>query len=134
MIHRAPFGSLERFVAVLIEHCAGKFPLWLAPEQCVVLPISEKYNDYAKEVIEELNQNDVRSILDDRNEKIGKKIREAEMNKTPYLIVVGESEMNDKKITVRKQGQGEEANSQLMTVSELKNSIFELINNQLNNK
>lgn len=134
MIHRAPFGSLERFVAVLIEHCAGKFPLWLAPEQCVVLPISEKYNDYAKEVIEELKENDVRAILDDRNEKIGKKIREAEMNKTPYLIVVGESEMNDKKITVRKQGQGEEANSQLMTVSELKNSIFELINNQLNNK
>lgn len=134
MIHRAPFGSLERFVAVLIEHCAGKFPLWLAPEQCVVLPISEKYNDYAKQVIEELKENDVRAILDDRNEKIGKKIREAEMNKTPYLIVVGESEMNEKKITVRKQGQGEEANSQLMTVSELKNSIFELINNQLNNK
>jgi threonyl-tRNA synthetase len=134
MIHRAPFGSLERFVAVLIEHCAGKFPLWLAPEQCVVLPISEKYNDYAQQVIEELKKNDVRAILDDRNEKIGKKIREAEMNKTPYLIVVGESEMNEKKITVRKQGQGEEANSQLMTVSELKNSIFELINNQLNNK
>ncbi len=131
MIHRAPFGSLERFVAVLIEHCAGKFPLWLTPEQCVILPISEKYNDYANEVKEQLAEMEVRAIMDDRNEKIGKKIREAEMNKIPYLIVVGESEINNKKITVRKQGQGNEAESELMTVIELKNHIFELINNQL---
>jgi threonyl-tRNA synthetase len=131
MIHRAPFGSLERFVAVLIEHCAGKFPLWLTPEQCIVLPISEKYNDYALQVINELKENDVRAIMDDRNEKIGKKIREAEMNKIPYLIIVGESEMTEGKITVRKQGQGPDVDSKLMTPSELKNHIFELINNQL---
>ncbi|MDP3181011.1 MAG: threonine--tRNA ligase, partial [Bacteroidota bacterium] len=90
MIHRAPFGSMERFVAVLIEHTAGKFPLWLTPEQVVVLPISEKYNDYAKSVSEFLNNSDIRTIIDDRNEKIGRKIRDNEMKRIPYLLIVGE--------------------------------------------
>ncbi|MBR5238295.1 MAG: threonine--tRNA ligase [Paludibacteraceae bacterium] len=108
MIHRAPFGSMERFVAVLIEHTGGKFPLWLTPDQAVVLPISEKYNDYAKEVAEKLAQFDVRAIVDDRNEKIGRKIRDNELKRIPYLLIVGENEMNEGKISVRKQGEGDQ--------------------------
>jgi len=107
MIHRAPFGSLERFIAVLIEHTAGKFPLWLNPEQVTVLPISEKYNDYAKEVFNSLNNYDIRGLVDERYEKIGKKIRDAEMLKIPYMLIVGENEMNEKKVSVRKQGTGD---------------------------
>jgi threonyl-tRNA synthetase len=107
MIHRAPFGSLERFIAVLIEHTAGKFPLWLNPEQVTVLPISEKYNDYAKEVFNSLNNYDIRGLVDERYEKIGKKIRDAEMLKIPYMLIVGENEMNEKKVSVRKQGEGD---------------------------
>ena len=107
MIHRAPLGSLERFVAVLIEHCAGKFPLWLAPVQASILPISDKYNEYAEEVKMQLKKADIRAEVDDRNEKIGKKIREAEMNKVPYMLVVGEKEMNEKLVAVRKQSKGD---------------------------
>jgi threonyl-tRNA synthetase len=107
MIHRAPFGSLERFVAVLIEHCAGKFPLWLSPEQVSVLPISEKYNDYAKKVLELLNNYDIRGLVDERNEKIGKKIRDTELNKIPFMLVVGEKEAQEGKVSVRKQGVGD---------------------------
>ncbi|PKP00073.1 MAG: threonine--tRNA ligase [Bacteroidetes bacterium HGW-Bacteroidetes-8] len=107
MIHRAPFGSMERFVAVLIEHTGGKFPLWLTPEQAVVLPISEKYNDYAKKVVEFLNNNDIRASIDDRNETIGKKIRENELKRVPFLLIVGEKEMEAEMISVRKQGDGD---------------------------
>lgn len=107
MIHRAPFGSLERFVAVLIEHCAGKFPLWLAPTQVIVLPISDKYIEYAEEVRMRLKKADIRAETDERNEKIGKKIREAEMNKIPYMFVVGEKEMQERKVAVRKQSKGD---------------------------
>jgi threonyl-tRNA synthetase len=107
MIHRAPFGSMERFVAVLIEHTAGKFPLWLTPEQVVVLPISEKYNDYAKSVSEFLNNSDIRTIIDDRNEKIGRKIRDNELKRIPYLLIVGEQESENQLVSVRKQGDGD---------------------------
>lgn len=105
MIHRAPFGSMERFVAVLLEHTGGNLPLWLTPEQAVVLPISEKYIDYAKEVVATLDQHDIRVTVDDRNEKTGKKIRDAELNKTPYMLIVGEKEMNDHSLAVRQHGQ-----------------------------
>lgn len=104
MIHRAPFGSMERFIAVLIEHTAGHFPLWLTPDQVAILPISEKYNDYAQKVCQELNQNDVRAIVDDRNEKIGRKIRDNEVKHIPYMLVVGEKEASDGTVNVRKQG------------------------------
>nr|MDQ3047211.1 His/Gly/Thr/Pro-type tRNA ligase C-terminal domain-containing protein [Bacteroidota bacterium] len=107
MIHRAPFGSLERFVAVLIEHCAGKFPLWLTPEQIAVLPISEKYNDYAKKVLELLNNYDIRGLVDDRNEKIGKKIRDTELQKVPYMLIVGEKEEAENVVSVRRQAEGD---------------------------
>ncbi|MFZ4101541.1 MAG: threonine--tRNA ligase [Sphingobacterium thalpophilum] len=107
MIHRAPFGSLERFVAVLIEHCAGEFPLWLTPEQFIVLPISEKYEDYAKKVLESLNNSDIRGLIDSRDEKIGRKIRDAEVKKIPYMLIIGEKEMNDGMISVRRHGQGD---------------------------
>lgn len=107
MIHRAPFGSLERFVALLIENCAGKFPLWLAPVQAIILPISDKFTEYAEEVRMLLKNADIRAELDERNEKIGKKIREAEMNKIPYMFVVGEKEMQERKVAVRKQSKGD---------------------------
>lgn len=107
MIHRAPFGSMERFVAVLIEHTGGKFPLWLTPDQAVVLPISEKFNDYAQQVAEKLNLLDVRTIGDYRNEKIGRKIRDNELKRIPYLLIVGEKEMAEGVVAVRKQGEGD---------------------------
>ncbi len=107
MIHRAPFGSMERFVAVLLEHTAGKLPLWLIPEQVAILPISEKFNDYARKVQAELDKHDVRAIVDDRNEKIGKKIRDNELNKVPYLLIVGEKEAENDEVSVRKQGEGD---------------------------
>lgn len=107
MIHRAPFGSMERFVAVLIEHTGGKFPLWLAPDQVVILPISEKFNDYAQKLSDLLNNSDIRAVLDDRNEKIGRKIRDNELKKIPYLLIVGENEMNSGTVSVRRQGQGD---------------------------
>ncbi len=107
MIHRAPFGSMERFVAVLLEHTAGKLPLWLIPEQVVILPISEKYNDYARQVAATLDRSDIRAIVDDRNEKIGKKIRDNELKKIPYLLIVGEKEAQNDSVSVRKQGEGD---------------------------
>lgn len=107
MIHRAPFGSLERFVAILIEHTGGNFPLWLAPEQFAILPISEKFNDYAQEVFELLKENDIRGILDDRDEKIGKKIRDAELQKVPFMLIVGEKEQESRSVSVRRKGKGD---------------------------
>lgn len=107
MIHRAPFGSMERFVAVLIEHCAGKFPLWLTPEQAIVLPISEKYQKYAEKVLKLLNNYDIRALIDDRSEKTGKKIRDAELKKIPFMLIVGEKEEGDGTVSVRKQGEGD---------------------------
>ena len=109
MIHRAPFGSLERFCAVLIEHTAGHFPLWLTPDQVAILPISEKYNDYAKKVYRYLDNNGVRATVDSRNEKIGRKIRDNEMKRIPYMLVVGEKEQADGTVAVRKQGGDEQS-------------------------
>ena len=107
MIHRAPFGSLERFVAVLIEHCAGNFPVWLAPEQIAVLPISERFNEYGQKVLDILKERDIRGVLDDRNEKIGRKIRDAEVSKVPFMLLVGEKEALEDKVAVRKHGEGD---------------------------
>jgi threonyl-tRNA synthetase len=107
MIHRAPFGSMERFLAVLLEHCAGDFPLWLTTEQFIVLPISEKFNDYAQKVSEFLNNSDIRGLVDDRNEKIGKKIRDAELAKVPFMLIVGEKESEQNEVSVRQRGMGD---------------------------
>ena len=107
MIHRAPFGSMERFVAVLLEHTAGKFPLWLAPDQVVVMPISEKFNEYAQEVVKYLNSRDIRANIDDRNEKIGRKIRDNELKRIPFLLIVGEKEQESGEVSVRVQGEGD---------------------------
>jgi threonyl-tRNA synthetase len=107
MIHRAPFGSMERFLAVLIEHCAGDFPLWLTTEQFIVLPISEKFNGYAQKVSEFLNNSDIRGLVDDRNEKIGKKIRDAELAKVPFMLIVGEKEYEQNQVSVRQRGLGD---------------------------
>jgi threonyl-tRNA synthetase len=107
MIHRAPFGSMERFVAVLLEHCAGDFPLWLSTEQFIVLPISDKYNEYAEKVLEFLNNYDIRGLVDDRNEKIGKKIRDAELAKVPFMLIVGEKEFESNQVSVRQRGAGD---------------------------
>ena len=113
MIHRAPFGSMERFVAVLLEHTAGKFPLWLSPDQAVVLPIAEKFNDYAAEVAAYLNKHDVRAQIDDRNEKIGRKIRDNELKRIPYLLIVGEKEAAEHTVSVRAQGEGDKGSMTL---------------------
>ena len=110
MIHRAPFGSMERFVAVLLEHCGGNFPLWLTPEQICILPISDKYMDYSKEILNLLKISDIRAEIDDRNEKTGRKIRDAEVRKIPYMIIVGEREKLEKNVSVRKHG-GEDLGS-----------------------
>ena len=115
MIHRAPFGSLERFVAVLLEHTAGKFPLWLAPDQAIVLPISEKFNDYAYEVARQLGEADVRVTVDDRNEKIGRKIRDNELKRIPYMLIVGEKEAENGEVSVRKQGEGDKGTMKIAT-------------------
>lgn len=128
MIHRAPFGSMERFVAVLIEHTAGKFPLWLTPEQVVVMPISEKYNDYARKVSDILNFSDIRSFVDDRNEKIGRKIRDNELKRIPYLLVVGEKEEENRTVAVRRQGEGDKGT---MEVAEFATFIQDEIKKQL---
>ncbi|MCH5233417.1 MAG: threonine--tRNA ligase [Muribaculaceae bacterium] len=122
MIHRAPFGSMERFVAVLLEHTAGKLPLWLIPEQAVVLPISEKFNDYASEVVKELDEHGIRAFVDDRNEKIGKKIRDNELKKVPYLLVVGEKEMENGEVSVRKQGEGDKGKMKIINFAEQLNA------------
>ncbi|MCL2649421.1 MAG: threonine--tRNA ligase [Candidatus Azobacteroides sp.] len=129
MIHRAPFGSMERFVAVLIEHTAGKFPLWLTPDQAVVLPISEKYNDYAYQIAEELNMQDIRVLVDDRNEKIGRKIRDNELKRIPYMLIVGEKEAENNEISVRKQGEGDGGSMKITTFASL---IKEEVEKQMN--
>lgn len=119
MIHRAPFGSMERFVAVLIEHTGGKFPLWLTPEQAVILPVSEKYNDYAKKVADFLNNADIRASIDDRNETIGKKIRENELKRVPFLLIVGEKEADSGTVSVRVQGEGDKGAMKMEEFREL---------------
>jgi len=128
MIHRAPFGSMERFVAVLIEHTAGKFPLWLTPEQAVILPISEKFNNYAKKVENLLNNYDIRTLVDDRNEKIGKKIRDNELKRIPFMLIVGEKEEETETISVRKQGEGDKGS---MTIADFAHLIHSEINETL---
>ena len=128
MIHRAPFGSMERFVAVLIEHTAGKFPLWLTPEQVVLLPISEKYNDYAKKVLKYLNNCDIRTVIDERNEKIGRKIRDNELKRIPYMLIIGEKEVEKEAVSVRKQGEGDKGT---MTNEEFVEMVNLEVKNQL---
>ncbi len=124
MIHRAPFGSLERFVAVLIEHCAGNFPLWLTPEQFTILPISEKFEEYGKKVLDSLNNSDIRGLIDLRDEKIGRKIRDAEVKKLPYMLIIGEKEMQDGMVSVRKHGEGDKGS---MTIEEFKSLLLDEI-------
>ena len=129
MIHRAPFGSMERFVAVLLEHTAGKFPLWLTPDQAVILPISEKYNDYAYEVKKHLEAADIRVAVDDRNEKIGRKIRDNELKRIPYLLIVGEKEQQNGEVSVRKQGEGDQGSIKIATFAEnLTKEVENMIN------
>ncbi|MBD5223865.1 MAG: threonine--tRNA ligase [Bacteroidales bacterium] len=125
MIHRAPFGSMERFVAVLLEHTAGKLPLWLIPDQCVILPISEKFNEYAHNVAARLDAEGVRAIVDDRNEKIGKKIRDNELSKVPYMLIVGEKEAANDEVSVRKQGEGDQGAMKVDQFAKLVNDIVE---------
>ena len=129
MIHRAPFGSLERFVAVLIEHTAGKFPLWLTPTQVVVLPVSEKFNGYAFNVVKELKKFDIRAEVDDRNEKVGRKIRDNELKRIPYLLIVGEKEVENEEVSVRKQGGEEKGSVKLFTFAEeISREVEEMMN------
>ena len=125
MIHRAPFGSMERFVAVLIEHCAGNFPLWLTPDQVIILPISEKYQEYAEKVLSLLKKHEIRGLIDSRSEKTGRKIRDAEMKKIPFMLVVGEKEENDQSVSVRKHGEGDMGTYSI-------NDFAELIKNEVN--
>ncbi len=129
MIHRAPFGSMERFIAVLIEHTAGKFPLWLTPDQVVVLPISDKYNDYAHRVAAYFKRNDIRATVDDRNEKIGRKIRDNELKRIPYLLIVGEKEAETEAVSVRKQGEGDKGSMKFTTFAkELNDEVERMMN------
>ena len=128
MIHRAPFGSMERFVAVLLENTAGKLPLWLAPDQVAIMPISEKFNEYAEEVKKTLEKNDIRAYVDDRNEKIGRKIRDNEMKKVPYMLIVGEKEQAEGKVSIRKQGAGDGGQQ---TVEEFAAAIVAEVNSQI---
>jgi threonyl-tRNA synthetase len=130
MIHRAPFGSMERFIAILLENTAGNFPLWLMPEQAIILPISEKFEKYSKNVLHLLDNLEIRAKLDNRNETIGKKIREAELQKYPYMIIIGEEEEKTNTISVRKRGEAGQANLKL-TIEEFKNIISEEINKTL---
>ncbi|MFP4663615.1 MAG: threonine--tRNA ligase [Bacteroidales bacterium] len=128
MIHRAIFGSMERFVAVMIEHTAGKFPLWLTPEQAVILPISDKFNEYAEKVSELLKNYDIRSLIDDRNEKIGRKIRDNELKRIPFLLIVGEKEADTQKVSVRKQGEGDQGS---MTIEAFADMINQEVENEI---
>ena len=125
MIHRAPFGSMERFVALLIEHTAGKFPLWLNPEQFIILPLSEQFNDYALEVLKLLKNYDIRGLVDQRAEKIGRKIRDAELNKIPFMLIVGEKETKENLLSVREQGKGDLGQFKI-------NDFVKLINDKIN--
>ena len=128
MIHRAPFGSMERFVAVLLEHCAGDFPLWLTSDQFIILPISEKFNDYAEKVSDFLNNSDIRGLVDDRNEKIGKKIRDAELAKIPFMLIVGENEFANNQVSVRQRGGGDMG---VVSFEEFGKIVQEAINKEL---
>ena len=129
MIHRAPFGSMERFVAVLIEHTGGKFPLWLTPDQVAILPISEKFNDYALKVQEYLDTVDIRAIVDDRNEKIGRKIRDNELKRIPYMLIVGEKEAENGEVSVRKQGEGDQGSMKFEEFGKiLSEEVYNMIN------
>ena len=128
MIHRAPFGSMERFVAVLIEHTAGKFPLWLTPDQAVILPISEKYHDYAEKVSKFLKNCDIRTLIDGRSEKIGKKIRDNELKRIPYLLIIGEKEQESGTVSVRRQGEGDKG---VMKLEEFAQFLQSEVENQL---
>jgi len=128
MIHRAPFGSMERFVAVLLEHCAGDFPLWLSSEQYAILPISEKYNEYAQKLSQLLNISDIRGFVDDRNEKIGKKIRDAELAKVPFMLIVGEKEVEMNVVSVRQRGEGDKG---AMTAEEFSVLVQKAIEKEL---
>lgn len=127
MIHRAPFGSMERFVAVLTEHCSGKFPLWLVPVQVKILPISDKFIPYTQKILRELKNQDIRAEIDDRGEKIGKKIREAELEKVPLMLIIGEKEVNEEKVSVRRQGKGDEGTKSLL-------EFIEMIKTEVTNK
>ena len=127
MIHRAPFGSMERFIAVLTEHCAGKFPMWLSPVQVKILPISDKFLAYAENVLSELKNNDIRAEIDDRSEKIGKKIRDTELAKIPLMLIIGEKEVNDNKVSVRRQGKGDEGVKDL-------SDVIEMVQDEVKNK
>lgn len=129
MIHRAPFGSMERFVAILIEHCAGKFPLWLTPEQVKILPISDRFNDYSKRLSEVLENYDIRALVDDRPEKVGRKIRDAELERIPYMLIIGEQEAENQTVSVRKQGEGDVG---VMSIEDFANLIQQEIERQLN--
>ncbi len=129
MIHRAPFGSMERFVAVLIENTAGKFPLWLTPNQAIVLPVSEKYNDYADKVVDQLKRLGVRTIVDNRNEKIGRKVRDNELKRIPYMLIVGEKEAADGTVSIRKQGEGEQGTVSIAEFAKkINDECYELLN------
>ena len=127
MIHRAPFGSLERFIAVLTEHCAGKFPMWLVPTQVKILPISDKFMPYAENILSKLKNNDIRVEIDDRSEKIGKKIRDTELAKIPLMLIIGEKEVSEEKVSVRRQGKGDEGTK---TVEEFIGMVKEEVNNK----
>ena len=125
MIHRAPFGSMERFIAILLEHTGGNFPLWLMPEQVIILSLSEKYEIYAQKVLNVLENNEIRALVDNRNETIGKKIREAEMNKIPYMLIIGEQEENDNSVSVRKHSEGDLGSMTALALSSLINDEIE---------
>jgi len=124
MIHRAPFGSMERFVAVLLEHCAGDFPLWLATDQVAILPISDNYNEYAQNVLKVLNNYDIRGFVDDRNEKVGKKIRDSELGKIPFMLIVGEKEVENNEISVRQRGEGDHGSMSTESFAEFVNAAI----------
>ena len=128
MIHRAPFGSMERFVAVLLEHCAGNFPTWLTPTQIAILPISDKYMDYAEKVSYLLKNNDLRALVDERAEKTGRKIRDAEVSKVPYMLIVGEKEEESQTVSVRKHGEGDIGT---MTIEEFIQKMNTEVNEQM---
>ena len=129
MIHRAPFGSLERFIALLIEHCGGQFPLWLSPEQFAILPISEKYNDYAQQIMHQLQSYNLRGFVDDRNEKIGKKIRDQEVRKIPFMLIVGEKEQQEQQVSVREHGRGDTG---VMSAEAFSQHLKKIIDQDLN--
>ena len=134
MIHRAPFGSMERFVAVLIEHTGGKFPLWLTPDQVCIMPISEKFNEYAWDIARQLEEQDIRVLVDDRNEKIGRKIRDNELKRIPYMLIVGEKEAENNEVSVRKQGEGDKGSMKIATFAALLNDEVEDMMNRWLNK